>query len=173
MLLTRQSCHCSAIDLLIVSCLLQLLYHFHAFYRKRNPIMIKPPAPRHVPNDGVILGLPGSPHSLIVSNLRKLVTKYPPEVSIFPPDELNGLFSGPTSIAYILFKFFQPDSNYDTVQSENCSIRHWANAYLQCAKDCVYADYPCDSREEYRCKESRYGITTKSPSQLVLTAAFH
>jgi hypothetical protein len=134
--------------------------------------MAAPTAPRHIPNDGPVLRLAGSPRSHIISNLQKLITTYPPDVATFPPDELNGLFSGPTSVAYILFKLSQPSTGYDETQIQGHALRYWADAYLQCARDCVLrADRPGDPPPAYA--EARYGIVIELPSRLALEAAFH
>ena len=124
---------------------------------------------RHFSNDGPLLSLTRPPRDEIISGLQKLITKYPPGVGMFPSEELNGLFSGPTSIAYLLFKLSEPGSRYEDFSVANHSLRYWADAYLDCAEESVQDGHrPVDDEPG----KSRYGVLFEIPARLALSAAF-
>ena len=141
--------------------------------------MGEPPKPRHFSNNGPMLRLPRSPRDQIISNLQTLVTKYPPRINTFPSDEVNGLFSGPTSIAYILLKLSQDgDNGYNQLDIEGHKLHYWADLYLQCARDSMPENHLCDGKLNRRVrleleKFARYGIWSEKSSQLAIIAAFH
>lgn len=99
------------------------------------------------------------------------MTVYPPSVSTSLLSELNGLFSSPSSVAYILFKLSQPNTGYEKVQIAGHELRYWADAYLNCAKYCVRDDRPSDQPEAF--DQSRCSIVIELPARLALEAAFH
>jgi hypothetical protein len=90
--------------------------------------------PRYFPNDGIIK--PFDVSSDIAKQLDVLVTLYPPSPETFlgqDQDDLMGLYSGPTSIAYGLFLI---SKRLDTpVQGR--SLSDWADLYLDTSAQVV------------------------------------
>ena len=124
--------------------------------------------PRYFDYDGALLMLSRCPHERIIASLEKLVTKYSPYVGAFPSNELKGLFRGPASMAYLLFKLSEPGTGYETLKVRECSLRQRADACLVCATKSVGEDHQSD--EETEC--SRYGTLFEIPARLAVRAAF-
>ena len=62
----------------------------------------------------------------LIKSLEKLVTAYPPKRS-YDAEECRGLYSGPTSIAYL---FLQISRSHPHLKVQGSSPQDWAAAYL-------------------------------------------
>ena len=89
--------------------------------------------PRYIPHD-IPSNIPGlerlyrtdGPREQLVKSLEKLVTGYPPKKS-YDAQECHGLYSGPTSIAFL---FLHISRSHPNLKIKGSSPRDWANDYL-------------------------------------------
>ena len=69
---------------------------------------------------------PSDTTSELVSSLTTLITSYPPLLH-YPHHSLHGLFSGPTSVAYL---FLQLSVSHSDLRISSHDLKHWCRAYL-------------------------------------------
>ncbi|KAL8872515.1 MAG: hypothetical protein Q9174_001872 [Haloplaca sp. 1 TL-2023] len=82
--------------------------------------------PRYIPNDSSQLLKEENPRQQLIICLTNIVRKYPPKKK-WDRHELRGLYSGPTSIAYL---FFRLSHMYPYLLIEDRDLRSWCSAYL-------------------------------------------
>ena len=123
---------------------------------------------RYFSNDDPVQSLERSPRDEILPQLHKLITKWPPRDGTFPAELCHGLFAGPVSIAYLLFKISEPGSGYEDVKVEDRNLRQWADTYLEFAVGIFSPEYEASFP-----KQHRWGLQSDRPAQYALKAAFH
>ena len=95
--------------------------------------------PRCIPNDSSQLLKAENHRQQLVSCLTNLVRKYPPKQE-WARRELRGLYSGPTSIAYL---FFHLSHRFPSLTIEDRDLKTWCSDYLMGERE-VDADVGAD-----------------------------
>ena len=85
---------------------------------------------RYIPSDLDQLHQVVDPTAKLVKSLEKIVTGYPPKgpKDWYDSKECHGLYSGPTSIAFLFFHISQSHPNL-SIQGQKSE--HWTRAYLE------------------------------------------
>ena len=85
---------------------------------------------RYLPNDGHMKEV--DTHCEILIGLNKLIRQYPPIPDTFLPEtDSLGLFGGPISVAYLLFRLSLTGSGYETLIVDGHTCIEWAHSYLK------------------------------------------
>lgn len=82
---------------------------------------------RYIPSDLDQLRQPKDPKAQLVQSLEKIVREYPPRDS-YNPRECHGLYSGPTSIAYLFLQIWR---NHPKLIIAKTTPDYWAVQYLR------------------------------------------
>lgn len=85
------------------------------------------PSKRYIVNDSKVIGEVVDPHTELVTSLSSILDGYPPTQPF--PHRNSGLYSGPTSIAYL---FLWLASTQNTLVHNTPPIE-WCHAYLDCS----------------------------------------
>ena len=89
---------------------------------------------RYIPSDLDQLHHVVDPTSELVKSLEKIVTGYPPKES-YDSHECHGLYSGPTSIAFLFLQIARTHRNLSILGKEPES---WAKEYLSGKRDFIF-----------------------------------
>lgn len=82
---------------------------------------------RYIPNDGPLQSLSRSPKLLLVEALTELIRTYPP-VDKYPEAKQKGIFSGYTSLVYLLLRV---STLYPDIQVDGHDISSWMEEYMK------------------------------------------
>ncbi|KAI4201142.1 MAG: hypothetical protein LQ350_003457 [Teloschistes chrysophthalmus] len=89
---------------------------------------------RYIPNNPSELRKTENPQEQLIKSLEKIVKEYPPQDS-YSRHELHGLYSGPTSIAYL---FLQLSRSYSHLVIAGHHCKSWCNIYLATTREAAY-----------------------------------
>ena len=120
---------------------------------------------RYIPNDKPLQ--PVSPHPELVTSLTSLVQSAPPE-SFSRARELQGLFDGPTGIAYLFLRLSQ---THPELAIRHRSARQWAEAYIDGSYKTANDDYL--ARNGYEVDPNHCGVANEILARTAVDAAIN
>lgn len=120
---------------------------------------------RYIPNDRPLQ--PVTPHPELVASLTSLVQSAPPE-SFSRAWKLQGLFDGPTGIAYLFLRLSQ---THPEMTIRHRSARQWAEAYIDGSYKTANDDYL--ARSGYTVDPNRCGVANEILARTAVDAAIN